>query len=155
MNHIKLEHIILNSLKNLEKNKLCYFIKSPTPHRLIKDKNNNYNFVYFDKSLCDFIGIYNEKFVLIEAKETSLDRFYIKRLKNHQLEQLIRINELGGMSYIIFYFWKHNKILSVKINDYLNLILDKKSIKISQVEPFSKKLKLNGDVIENLESIFN
>ena len=45
-----------------------------------------YKFLYSSKALCDFVGIHNKKFILIECKEVSGDKFDSKRLKENQIK---------------------------------------------------------------------
>ena len=125
------ENKILTELDKLTKYNVAYFIKSPTPFRSVPS-GNTYKLVYSAKALCDFVGIYKGLFILMEAKTISGASFSLNRLKDHQLEQLTKIKNLGGLSYIIFHIKRYDKNIALSINKYLELQvnLNKKSIHI-------------------------
>lgn len=145
----KFENKILEKLNKLSKKEICFFIKSPTPSRMIATKNG-YKMTYTEKALCDFIGIYLGKFILIEAKEISGTRFNHERLKKHQVKQLSSIRKHGGYSFIFFNVKKINKIIGVKIDDYLIHLIqtERKSININNLVKIGFEINLN-----NLENI--
>lgn len=150
-----LENIVRNSLYKINKNNKGFFIKSPTPNNRVY-MNGNHSFIYSSKALCDFIGIYCNKFVLIECKEISGKFFEIKRLKDHQLKQLNKIQEHGGISYIFFYSKLENIIIILNINQYNDIVLN---LKIKNIK--LNELKENGFLITNfkksidIENIFS
>ncbi|BDV02296.1 MAG: hypothetical protein HPAVJP_1850 [Candidatus Hepatoplasma vulgare] len=133
--------------KELNKIKNGYFIKSPTPIRITKDKK----IIYAKKALCDFIGIYNQKFILIEIK-TITKNFEFRRLKKHQLEQLEIIDKLGGISLIIFYLINEEKICYTNINDFREIIKNSKMKSISKENIILKTINIE---INNITNIFN
>ncbi|NOQ50048.1 MAG: hypothetical protein GQ557_00080 [Mycoplasmataceae bacterium] len=106
------------ALASLTKKELGFFIKSPTPIRLIIE-NNQQKVIHAQKALCDFIGIFNTKFILLEAKEITNKRFELKRLKAHQMKQLSKIKQFGGQGIIIFNCVSMKKVIAVSIDDYL------------------------------------
>ena len=122
---------IINELDKLREHGVAYFIKSPTPFRSVPS-GNSYKLIYSAKALCDFVGIYKGTFVLMEAKSISGASFAINRLKEHQFEQLEEIRNLGGLSYIIFYIKRYDKVIALDIDKYkeLKVNLNKKSIHI-------------------------
>lgn len=138
----KIENLIE---KELFKIKDGYFIKSPTPIRI----TNNKKIIYARKALCDFIGIYNKKFILIELK-TVTTRFEFRRLKKHQIEQLEIIDKLGGISIIIFYFISEKEIYFLKINDFKKIVKESKNKSISKENII---LKAKNIKIDNLFKI--
>ncbi len=111
---------LLNELDSISKKSL--FFKSPIPTIMHKNKNG-YQLVFSEKALCDFYGIYQKHFVLIEAKHISGKYWNTKRLKEHQIEQLIMIKRLGGLSQIWFSLsLKRNSLFIFDIDSYLKLI---------------------------------
>ncbi len=140
MNGKTFEKDIYNQLKILENKKIGFFIKSPTPIKTINKK-----IIFYEKALCDFIGILNNKFFIIEAKEISEKRFDFRRLKEHQIKQLKLIEKYGGISIIIFNIKIKNKIVLVRINKFLNekKKSNKKSINIDLLEKIGDSIFLN------------
>lgn len=140
---IKFEIKISNELNKLLKKEICFFIKSPTPIRMIPTKAG-YKMTYTEKALCDFIGIFSNKFIIIEAKEVSGIRFDFKRLKEHQVYQLSSIQRHGGFAFLWFEIKSLNKVVSVKIQDYLIYInqTNKKSININALLEIGQEINL-------------
>jgi penicillin-binding protein-related factor A (putative recombinase) len=68
----------------------------------------------------------------MEAKTVSGASFTLNRLKEHQFEQLESIRNLGGLSYIVFYIARYNKVVALDIDKYKEIVvnLNKKSIHI-------------------------
>lgn len=140
--------------KNLKKIESSFFIKSPTPVTFV-NKNNQKKAIFTNKALCDFVGIFKTKFILIEAKTVST-RFELRRLKKHQINQLRKIEEYGGISLIIFKINDKKDINIIKINNYLKLIENrkKKSLSTKEIELNTNTIKINE--IENyINSLIN
>ncbi len=139
-----LENIILDQLKKISEREQGFFIKSPTPIKNI-NINGKYKMIYSEKALCDFVGILNKKFILIEAKEVSGNRFDFRRLKDHQIKQLSSIQKYGGISIIVFHIKMIDKIVIVKIVDYLLYLnsTNKKSINIDTLLKIGKSIDIN------------
>lgn len=143
--NIKFELLIERQLKEINKNEKGFFIKSPTPIKKVITKKQE-KIVYYQKALCDFVGIINKKFILLELKDISGNSFELRRLKQHQISQLQKIKKLGGESFILFRIKKEeNLIVIVKIFDYLNFIEfnNKKSINIQMIKKIGQKTNLN------------
>ncbi len=113
-----LENEISKKLLKINKIGRGFFIKSPTPMKMVHSEGKVIP-VYANKALCDFIGIYNSKFILIEAKNVSTTRFEFSRLREHQEKQLASIKRHGGVSLIMFGIKAENIIVSLEIDDYL------------------------------------
>ncbi|RKX67023.1 MAG: hypothetical protein DRP42_01670 [Tenericutes bacterium] len=130
----ELEQKIWENLKLLNSDELGFFIKSPTPTKAVPI-NGEYKFVFSAKALCDFVGICEKKFVLIEVKEVSGPRFDVKRLKKHQLNQLRKIKSYGGISLVIFLIREYDKIYVLTVDQYddIFLNLERKSIRIDTI----------------------
>jgi penicillin-binding protein-related factor A (putative recombinase) len=61
----------------------------------------------------------------IELKHTSGERMRFRRLKDHQLQYLLKYEEISGLSYVLFSLNDFEKVFLMKIKDYLKF---KKSI---------------------------
>lgn len=138
-----LENEISKKLLKINKLGRGYFIKSPTPMKMVHSGGKTIP-VYANKALCDFIGIYNSKFVLIEAKNISTKRFEFSRLKEHQEKQLASIKRHGGCSVIMFGITSENIIVSLEIDDYLvfKSQTDRKSINVDVLKEIGRVLEL-------------
>lgn len=141
---IEFENAFNKELKKIEKENKGFFIKSPTPMQKVLI-DGKFKTIYSQKALCDFFGIVNKKFILIELKTISTKSFELRRLKNHQIKQLESIHKFGGISLIFFKIKNRENIILVEIQKYLDFIkkINKKSLKIEEIEKIGKKLKLN------------
>ncbi len=139
-----LENEISKKLLKINKIGRGFFIKSPTPMKLIRTAEGKSIPVYANKALCDFIGIYNSTFVLIEAKNISTTRFEFSRLQEHQEKQLAAIKRHGGISLIMFGITKENIIVAIEIDDYLvfKYQTERKSINVETLKEIGQIIKL-------------
>ncbi len=139
-----LENEISKKLLKINRVGRGFFIKSPTPMKMIHSNGKTIP-VYSNKALCDFIGIYNSKFILIEAKNISTTRFEFSRLKEHQEKQLASIKRHGGVALIMFGVTIENIIVILEINDYLvfKSQTDKKSINLDILKEIGKIIDLS------------
>ena len=156
MNGNEWERTLLKYLDNFCKNEKCYFFKSQTP-TIMRKINGKYTLVYSQKAICDFIGISNETFVLIEAKSINNKYWDTRRLKNHQKDQLLKIQKLGGISLIIFYIKLIDKVLIIPIDEYLLLKeeTNRQNININILINNGKIVENKIDSVKKLfESIF-
>ncbi|BDU67478.1 MAG: hypothetical protein TYPL_1310 [Candidatus Tyloplasma litorale] len=138
-----LENNISNKLLKINKSGRGFFIKSSTPIKMIK-KDNMIVPIYANKALCDFVGIYNTKFILIEAKNISGKRFEFNRLKEHQEKQLSTIKRHGGFSFIMFGLIIENIIVILEIDDYLvfKSQTERKSIDVETLKEIGTKISI-------------
>lgn len=141
------ENKLSRKLQSINRKGTGFFIKSPTPIKLIRN-NDQVTPTFANKALCDFIGIYNNKFIIIEAKNISNERFNLSRLKKHQVNQLSAIKKFGGVSIIVFNDEENDEIIILDIDEYLDYVLNTelKSINL-------KKLREIGivGIIKDLE----
>lgn len=135
----KFENQLSKSLLKINRKERGFFIKSPTPMKMVKQGEKIIP-IYSNKALCDFIGIYNSKFVLIEAKNISGVRFEFKRLREHQEKQLAAIKRHGGVSIILMFLSKSSEIISLEIDDYLvfKSQTEKKSINVDTLKQIGR-----------------
>ena len=140
----KLENNISKKLLKINKSERGFFIKSPTPIKMI-NQNGKIVPIYSNKALCDFIGIYNSKFVLIEVKNISGVRFEFKRLRDHQEKQLASIKRHGGISIILIYISSMNQLISIEIDEYLvyKSQTEKKSINIESLKSIGRTINVD------------
>ncbi len=112
-------------------------IKSETPIKQTITKDGKRKIIYHRKALCDFVGLYKNKFLLIEAKDITGKMFQLDRLKKHQLDQLSKVEELGGKSFIIFNIKLKKEMWLISISSYINFIktLNKKSFNLNDFNP--------------------
>lgn len=74
------------------------------------------------KATVDYKGtVRNFGPVSFEAKETSSDRWYLRRLEPHQLDHLIKCREVGETCFVIIAFWKYRKFFMLSLDSYLAL----------------------------------
>ena len=83
------------------------------------------------------------KRILFELKEINNFYFDINRLKIHQLKTLLKINKLGGESFLVFKLSLLNKIVILKSFDYF-----KYQIKLRNKKLFLKDILKIGYIIE-------
>lgn len=90
-------------------------------------------------STTDYNGIYRGKYIDFEAKETkNATSFPLNNIHLHQITHLKRINEHGGIGFIIVKFSKLNKIYLLFVKDLLNF-MDNEKRKSIPIEYFQKK----------------
>jgi len=90
-------------------------------------------------STTDYNGIYKGKYIDFEAKETkSTTSFPIKNIHKHQVNHLKRVKEHGGISFIIVYFSRLEKIYFLDsdfvIEYYERSLKARKSIGLDEFE---------------------
>ncbi len=150
-----LENEISKKLLKINKAGRGFFIKSPTPMKMVHAGGKTIP-VYANKALCDFIGIYNSKFILIEAKNISTSRFEFSRLKEHQEKQLASIKRHGGVSMIMFGITKENIIVILEIDDYLvfKSQTERKSINVDILKEIGRVIEIDEveEFIDNMSS---
>ena len=122
----------------------CKFYKSPIPTVMRKQKNIFF-LVYTEKALCDFYGIYNKRFILIEAKNISGKYWDKSRLKEHQINQLKMIDSLGGKSFIFFNIEDDDYFFIFEINNYLKNIESIKTRNVKRESIFNLGVKIKKD----------
>ncbi len=139
-----LENEISKKLLKINKLGRGFFIKSPTPMKMVHSGGKTIP-VYANKALCDFIGIYNSKFVLIEAKNISTSRFEFSRLREHQEKQLASIRRHGGVSLIMFGITQENIIVVLGIDDYFvfKSQTERKSINVDTLKEIGRVIEID------------
>ena len=122
---------------------LAYIYKKPTPVKIVKvDYPSREKAIikeaYFTvPSTTDYNGIYKEKYIDFEAKETrSKTSFVLANIHPHQIEHLKNINNHNGISFLIVRFTVLNKTFLLSTEKLLDFITqtNKKSIPLTYFE---------------------
>ncbi len=108
----------------LQNHKLLFF-KRNLPITIYKNNNGNIIGKLTNKSQTDYYGVYEGRYIDFEAKQTSKDVFYLKNIKQHQLDHLKIINEINGISFLVLYFLKFDEFFCI---DYEKLITAKSKL---------------------------
>lgn len=93
--------------------------KKPTPIHIVKiDNSNNHARIcdaYFEQpSTTDYNGIYKGHYIDFEAKETrNKTSFPLRNINEHQVKHLLKVQEMGGISFVLMHFILHDEIYLV------------------------------------------
>lgn len=145
---MNLEEDIIQSNEYYLRHKMALIYKRPTPIQVVKveyQKNVKITEAYFsEKSTTDFNGVYQGRYIDIEAKSThSKSSFPLSNITKKQFEHLSNVIELGGLAFFIIEFVKHQKTYIVeakKIIEFKN-IEERKSIPYAQFEELGREIK--------------
>lgn len=134
-----LESDINSSNKYYLDNDVAVIYKKPTPTKVIKLVGNRIKDGFYEiPSTTDYNGIYKGKYIDFEAKETkSKTSFPIINIHKHQIIHLEKVNNHGGISFIIIRFTSLNITYLIFIKDFINYFKEnnnKKSIPLSYIE---------------------
>ena len=130
------EDINLTNSYYLEK-KIALIYKKPIPIKVLKINSTKTRILdgfYEKKSTLDYSGIYNEKYIEFDAKETnSKTSFPISNIHIHQIEHMKNIIYFKGITFLIIRFNYHNKTFILPGNILLDYIKnnERKSIPYS------------------------
>lgn len=146
-------------------NDIAVIYKKPTPITITKvnyhsRKDAIITEAYFKTpSTTDYNGIYKEKYIDFEAKQTNLSYFPLRNIHKHQINHLKKIIEHGGIGFLIVYFASLKKIYYLdgnKLFEYLETT-NKKTIPITyfEKEGYCIKYKIQPridylSIVENL-----
>lgn len=145
---MNLEEDIIQSNEYYLRHKMALIYKRPTPIQVVKveyQKNVKITEAYFsEKSTTDFNGVYQGRYIDIEAKSThSKSSFPLSNITKKQFEHLSNVIELGGLAFFIIEFVKHQKTYIVeakKIIEFKNNE-ERKSIPFAQFEELGREIK--------------
>ncbi|HKM30404.1 MAG TPA: Holliday junction resolvase RecU [Bacilli bacterium] len=119
--------------------------KKPTPVQVVKvdypsrSQARISEAYYKQASTTDYNGIYRGKYIDYEAKETVNLSFSFKHIFEHQIIHLTKVQEHGGIAFVIIYFKKVNEIYIINISDFLTLMKNGfKSITIEKAKELGK-----------------
>lgn len=148
------ENLFFKIINQININDQGYFIKSPTPIKLIY-KNNKQIPIFFEKALCDFLGIYQGKFILIELKTISNNYFVKERLTNSQINQLQKVAFFQGISIVGFWIKNEDIIVLLPINKLLNCFLATKNKRVTIYSLINEGEILKNDLLPILNFLIN
>lgn len=117
--------------------KIALIYKKPIPIKVLKvndTKTRIKDGFYEKKSTLDYSGIYKEKYIEFDAKETnSKTSFPLSNIHIHQLEHIKNIIYFGGITFLIIRFNYFNTTFLILGNNLINYInsTKKKSIPYS------------------------
>lgn len=145
------------NLYYLEEN-IAIIYKKPTPIQVIETDYKKITKAFFKQpSTTDYNGLYKEKYIDFEAKETtSMTLFPLNNIHPHQITHIKNICNHGGICFLIVRFCKLNKTFLLFGDDFIDYInkYDKKSIPIKFFEDkgylIKEKIKPRVDYIEIL-----
>lgn len=138
-----IEELINNTSFYYQDNEIMYIEKRFLPIQPTRIENKNVNGILLRKSTVDYLCLYNGKYIDFEVKQTNEDYFDLKAIKSHQINHLIKINNLKGFSFLLIYYFKRDVIKVVDINQIKDLISNKKH-----------KIYYNDDLFRTLDIIF-
>lgn len=128
--------------------KIALIYKKPIPIKVLKvsvDKTRIKDGFYEKKSLLDYSGIYKEKYIEFDAKETnSKTSFPLSNIHIHQIEHIKNIIEYGGIAFLIIRFNLIGKTYILMGKDLINFIdeNDRKSIPLTYFNQKCKTVEL-------------
>ncbi len=119
-----LEEILEWTIRYYENKNIALLHKKNLDFKIIKKINKNiFKCSIYKKSTIDYYGIYKNKFIVFEAKETEKEYFSIYNIKEHQINYLKKINNMGGIGFFVLYFHKFNLFFKIK-PDYIKNKMD-------------------------------
>lgn len=141
------EDINLTNEYYKEKN-IALIYKKPIPIKVLKineTKTRIKDGFYEKKSTLDYSGIYKEKYIEFDAKETnSKTSFPLSNIHEHQIEHIKNIIFYKGIAFLIIRFNIINKTYILKGEQLIEFINteNRKSIPLEYFENNCKKIEL-------------
>ncbi len=121
-----LEHDINETNEYYLIHNIALIYKKPTPIKVVQVEypKNMIKEAYFNEpSTLDYNGIYKEKYLEFDAKETaSKTSFPISNIHKHQLEHIKRVLYFGGIAFLIVRFTSLNETYILLGNDLITFI---------------------------------
>lgn len=131
-----------------KENQIALIYKKPTPIKVLKvnsTKTRIQDGFYEQKSTLDYNGIYKERYIEFDAKETnSKTSFPLSNIHNHQIEHIKNVIFYNGIVFLIIRFNTLNKTYLLEGKQLINFINseDRKSIPIDFFEKYCKTIEL-------------
>ena len=121
-----LEHDINETNEYYLIHNVALIYKKPTPIKVVQveyPKNMIKEAYFSEPSTLDYNGIYKEKYLEFDAKETaSKTSFPISNIHKHQLEHIKRVLYFGGIAFLIVRFTSLNETYILLGNDLITFI---------------------------------
>lgn len=161
---MQLENDINLSNEYYRINDVAYIYKKPTPIKIVKVdySKNSIKEAYFETpSTTDYNGIYKERYIDFEAKETkSNTSFSLSNIHEHQIKHLIDVKRHGAISFLIIRFYNLGKtylLTTDKLNEFL-ISKTRKSIPLSYFENnaylLKRKYQPRIDYLEIIDKLY-
>ena len=128
-------------------NNIAVIYKKPTPIQIIKldsQKGRIVDAFFKSPSTTDYNGIYKEKYIDFEAKETqNKTSFPLANIGHHQIQHLKKVKEHGAIAFVIIYFSKLDEIYFLDANYLVCCYNDttKKSIPYAYIKEHGHLIK--------------
>ena len=143
------EHDLNTSNEYYRIHNMALIYKKPTPVQIVKvdyparNKARIVEGYYQTPSTTDYNGIYKGKYIDFEAKQTENLSFPFKHIFEHQVNHLKKCHDMGGISFVIIYFKKVNKVYMVDIEPFYERFLhgEKRGISITDLDELAKENK--------------
>ena len=143
------EHDLNTSNEYYRIHNIAIIYKKPTPVQIVKvdyparNKARIVEGYYQTPSTTDYNGIYKGRYIDFEAKQTENLSFAFKHIFDHQVNHLKKCKDMGGISFVIIYFKKVNKVFMVDIDPFYELYLhgEKRGISIGDLQNLEKEKK--------------
>ncbi|TVY12262.1 Holliday junction resolvase RecU [Candidatus Phytoplasma pini] len=146
----KLSNLGMNLEKDINSTNLYYnrqnkalIFKSEIPIQVVKVKYHQRKKTqiteayYRSRSLPDYQGLYKEKYLCFDAKETNhKTNFTFANIPEHQILHLQRVKQFKGIAFFLIFFVNKNKYFYMPIEFFINYInnTQKKSINYNILE---------------------
>lgn len=152
-----LESIINKTINIYKKNKVALFHKKEVPIKFSKIQESNGKLKISEgrierKSTTDYYGVYKGMFIAFEAKSTKLNSLPINNIKDHQLQYLFDVKEMGGKSFFIVCFQKFDEYFIIHPETISSLERKSLSIEIARDQGIRIELIYPG-IIDFVEVI--
>ena len=152
---MNLENDINDTNLYYQEKQIAFIYKKPTPIKLVKVdyKKRKINEAYFDMpSTTDYNGIYKQKYIDFEAKETvNTKGFPLVNIHAHQIRHIRNIYNAKGICFLIVRFTKLNKTYLLLAKDFINFIDNNTKVTIP-IEYFEEKAyKINDKFIPRVD----
>jgi len=154
------EFINMTNLKYREHG-LGLIQKVPTPIKPVEldPVNGNIKKAYFEeRSTVDYIGVVQGFPICFDAKETTMKRFPLKNIHQHQLEFMEDFEKQEGIAFFIIYFSSFDTTLLVPYNFIKNKVREsldggKKSIAYDDCKAFYEIKNKEGYIVHYIEAL--
>jgi len=135
--------------------------KIPTPIKPVEldPINGNIKKAYFEeRSTVDYIGLVQGFPICFDAKETSMKRFPLKNIHQHQLDFMEDFQKQEGIAFFIIYFTTYDKMLFIPysfIKEQVAKALDggKKSIAFEECNEFYEITNKDGYIVHYIDAL--
>ncbi len=154
-----LEEIINRTILYYSSKNIAYFEKRNIPFKIFKMINEKtFIGLLFSKSTVDYTGIYKNIHCEFEAKQTELETFNFKNIKEHQFEYLEKMSKYNNtFCFLIIYMSKYEKFYLIEFSKVIEYIKLNKThiIRIDKLNEYGYELEITYPGILNLIEVLN